>query len=646
MKRRQKSKGFRIVWNSVCLFLLLLVLSGQKIKAATHSGTCGANAKWNYHKKTKTLTISGKGAVTLNRKKKGYLEANIKPKKLVVKPGITSIICYNNNHTFHYNEFQLEEVSLPNSLRSIQGPLFMNCKITSLTIPKKVKQLDAIPFLYANVKELKVHKQNKYLTISKEGILFSKNRRTLLYYPRNCKLKKYEIPKSVTKIGEMAFYGNDSLENIVLTKKIRTIGNGAFAYCHRLKKTNIQITKVRQMQDYNGKTYGLQRFFGTWYRGEKLGAMLINNDALKPSVCGYFDYDLFQWIYSDNMNYFGTFQGSVLSSFVMPNSVRYMGKQTFYPNYNQNLAPKDYKPKTLKKLVIGKNFMGEINGGKFGSEDREKTIDLHFDGRSKIKGEDEYEYIFQMKTIRVHLKNTKYQVKSNILYSKNMDTIYLAANTVSPRLTISSKVHYIARGAFYSNPALKSVRFQGAISQIHDSAFECCIILEKVELPGDVVVEKIGRAAFYRCFKMTFTGGKIRYLDHSAFVATDSVNFDTSELTYIGNHALGGWDIKSLRIDGPLEYIGKEAFQVCGPLTEVNIHSTKALFIDDHAFSGCYKIHTASFTSDVSVTLGDEILFSCSFSKVILSKGTVIPEGGFRRQYYGVDNNGIEIEWV
>lgn len=644
MEKRQKSKGFRIVWISLLLFLLLPVLSGQKTEAATHSGTCGANAKWKYNKSTKTLTISGKGAVTLNRKKKGYLEANIKPRKLVVKQGITSITCYNNNHEFHYNEFQLDRVSLPNSLRSIQGPLFMNCKIASLTIPKKVKQLDAIPFLYANIKEMKVQKKNKHFTVSKEGILFSKNREVLLYYPRNCKMKKYEVPKSVTKIGEMAFYGNDSLENVVFTKKIRTIGNGAFAYCHCLKKTNIQITKVKQIQDYNGKTYGLQRFFGIWYREEKLGPFLDSYDALIPNMCGYYDHDLNIWTYTDNMNYFGTFQGSVLSSFVMPNTVKYMGKQTFCPNYNQHLAPKNYKPQTLKKLVIGKNFMGDINGGKSGSNDREKTLDLHFYGVSKIKGENRY--IFQMKTIQVHKQNEKYRVKSHILYSKNMDTIYLAVIMVSPNLTISSRVHYVARGAFYSNFNLESVCFQGTISQIQDSAFESCYKLTKVELPEDAVVERIGRAAFYGCSKMTFTSGKIHYLDHSAFAVAGNVNFDSSELTYIGNRALQGRDIKSLRLDGPLEYIGKEAFRACGSLTEVIIHSTRALFIDDYAFSGCYKMHTAAFTSDVSVTLGDEVLIGCSFSKVTLSRGTVIPDGGFRRQYYGVEGNGIEIIWV
>lgn len=102
---------------------------------------------------------------------------------------------------------------------------------------------------------------------------------------------------------------------------------------------------------------------------------------------------------------------------------------------------------------------------------------------------------------------------------------------------------------------MNSVWFQGAISQIQDSAFESCYKLTKVELTRNAVVERIGRAAFYGCSKMTFT-------------------------------------------------------------------------------------------SDVSVTLGDEILIGCSYSKVILSKGTVVPDGGFRRQYYGVEGNGIEIVWV
>lgn len=56
-----------------------------------------------------------------------------------------------------------------------------------------------------------------------------------------------------------------------------------------------------------------------------------------------------------------------------------------------------------------------------------------------------------LKTIQVHQKNKKYKVKEQVLYSKNMDTLYMAANTVAKKLTVSAKTRYIARGAFYEN---------------------------------------------------------------------------------------------------------------------------------------------------------------------------------------------------
>ena len=140
---------------------------------------------------------------------------------------------------------------------------------------------------------------------------------------------------------------------------------------------------------------------------------------------------------------------------------------------------------------------------------------------------------------------------------------------------------------------------------------------------------------------MSLTGDTIHYIGDGALYLNQSMDFDTREITYIGDGAFFN-NIKSLKIDGPLEYIGKQAFRSCDALTEVSIHSTKALTVGDEAFFGCSKLSFFSITSDVSLMLGEEILNCTTITSVELSKSTVIRGDVLRRYAWGV---ALDIIW-
>ena len=74
---------------------------------------------------------------------------------------------------------------------------------------------------------------NKYCDIN--GILFSKDKATLICYPAGKPATQYSIPDGVTSIGERAFSGCDNLTSITIPESVTSIGYDAFSGCSSLE---------------------------------------------------------------------------------------------------------------------------------------------------------------------------------------------------------------------------------------------------------------------------------------------------------------------------------------------------------------------------------------------------------------------------
>lgn len=102
--------------------------------------------------------------------------------------------------------FSINSISFPSGVTSIPVDLFRYCYyLMSITVDP------------AN---------QKYS--SEDGVLFNKNKTTVVYYPANKEDIKYVIPSSVTSIGDSAFASSDNLRGIVIPDSVTTIGVKAF----------------------------------------------------------------------------------------------------------------------------------------------------------------------------------------------------------------------------------------------------------------------------------------------------------------------------------------------------------------------------------------------------------------------------------
>ena len=133
----------------------------------------------------------------------------------------------------------LTSITIPNSVTSIGKEAFQGCTgLTSITIPNSVTAIGTAAFSNcSNLTKILVEEGNTAYT-SIEGVLFSNEKTTLVAYPA-AKAPDYEIPNSVTAIGDYAFSDCVGLTSVTIPNSVTAIGNYAFYRCIGLTSITI-----------------------------------------------------------------------------------------------------------------------------------------------------------------------------------------------------------------------------------------------------------------------------------------------------------------------------------------------------------------------------------------------------------------------
>lgn len=129
--------------------------------------------------------------------------------------------------------YDFAELILPEGLESIAAYAFYACDIGTLYLPNSLKDPGYISYYDCNMRAVAVSEDHPTL-MSIDGVLYSKDRSELIYYPNQRMGTHYDVPAGVERIRKAAFADNQELISLSLPQGLREIGDGAFSDCGRL----------------------------------------------------------------------------------------------------------------------------------------------------------------------------------------------------------------------------------------------------------------------------------------------------------------------------------------------------------------------------------------------------------------------------
>ena len=137
-------------------------------------------------------------------------------------------------------------------MTSIGEDAFNNCEaLTQVTIPSSVTSIGKRAFAYCFALTAINVESGNTAYCSENGILFNKDKTTLIQYPASKTGTTYAIPNGVTSIGDYAFYDCDGLATITIPNSVTSIGSSVFAHCDGLK----QVTLPNKLASIEGQTF-------------------------------------------------------------------------------------------------------------------------------------------------------------------------------------------------------------------------------------------------------------------------------------------------------------------------------------------------------------------------------------------------------
>ena len=148
----------------------------------------------------------------------------------------------------------LSDIELPSSVKYLEGDAFAGCTaLTSITLPLSVETIHLNPFTgCTSLKEINITNLSKFYT-SVDGVLYTKNKRTLIAYPAG-KSSYYTIPSDVNTISMYAFKNNTVLTCVNIPSSVTKIDIGAFVGCSSLKSITIPKNVSMQTGVFSGCT--------------------------------------------------------------------------------------------------------------------------------------------------------------------------------------------------------------------------------------------------------------------------------------------------------------------------------------------------------------------------------------------------------
>jgi len=625
------------------VFMCIVVSFGMLCTSAEEvaSGACGDNLIWVLDDKG-TLTISGEGEMyNWESYDFGILQAPWYDygynsiKKVVINNGVTTI----GNYAFS-DCYEIEKIEIPDSVTKIGYAAIDSCyKLKYIYISEFVTDIgiylqtpgsaslmsgwygSGIFDSCYSLSCIFVNANNPYYSSDENGILFNKDKSTLIHFPNACNLEEYRVPEGVTELTEFSFSvggTNSKLKSVILPHTLTEICNDAFRFS-QIENVHIpdSITKIcldafmycEDLKSIEIPNSVIEIEASAFY-GSGLTSIEIPNSVstLADSVfaqCGNLVYcklpeniseipnGLFTACYSlkeiempENITVIGDdafWNCRSLTSITISDSVTSIGNNAF--KYCDNLTIRGNKGSTAQTYATENGIMFELLPIVSGTYGPNVTWTLDVEGTLTFRGTGKVCY-----TEGGTLPDSSFVIKKIVFDEgitgveehtfrgmQNLESIIMADSVVNigysafrwcPSLTdikFSKNLKTIQPFVFADCTSLTAVDIPEGVKCITDGAFSGCTNLENVSIPDSV--EYIVGRTFADCTKLEIIdlpkNFKVIYsqaFDNTAFYNNES-NWNNGYLCY--KNILFAVDDEytgDFVVEDSIEYIALNAF--------------------------------------------------------------------------------------
>ena len=149
----------------------------------------------------------------------------------------------------------LTSIMIPDSVKGVGSFAFEECEsLSSITIPEQVDEIGLCAFSGCKKLGRIIVSPDNETYASQNGVLFNKDKTTLLKYPEGRVATSYLVPESVTCIATDAIENCTSLKNLVISSNVNTIESGNFRSCLNLENISVASDNCNYA-DENGVLY-------------------------------------------------------------------------------------------------------------------------------------------------------------------------------------------------------------------------------------------------------------------------------------------------------------------------------------------------------------------------------------------------------
>lgn len=420
----------------------------------------------------------------------------------VMEDGNISIMSYSGSDTDVVIPDTIDGKTVTDLSGKALGTDFEGSPVETVTIPDSIEYISGDnPFIYCpNLKEIIVSEGNKEY-ISVDGVLYTKDKTSLLCYPQKKEGKSYTIDSNTTFIGGSAVFMTE-LEKITFPSGLKTIDHHGIASNYDLTAVDLSGTQVEAIGNYaftectRLSDVEFPDTLNSIGGGAFSGCTALQEISFPEGLLSVGQY---------------AFINTGLSYVIIPSSVQDIGYSAF--GYNTNREGNE-------SAVDGFTIVGEAGSAaavysKDSDTDYEYKNDFIFmtpegfketqemkDVEKLFEGDIEYAIIDDHAVIVGCSSADPETVIPEKLGGYVVTSIYTTAFTscLSSTIKLPDTITEIRKGAFYSCQNIRSIVLPKSVKEVGEAAFGDCPALESVDLGG---AEKLGDSLFEHCPKIS-----------------------------------------------------------------------------------------------------------------------------------------------